>query len=183
MSIFGELDHRLSVVPRWQLLHTIQRQSVAEHMFNVARIAERIATQWFGINEDGYTARILYWALHHDDFEALSGDVPTMVKPYFDEEQFEEEHSNLIKPTKHSTPMHVREIVKLADMLEGFHFICTELKLGNSFVENHHVSYYQEIANFLQATWPDNQHLANLVADAMDEMLDYKSIRHSMRGR
>ena len=181
-TIFNELDHRLSVVQRWGILHTIQKQSVAEHCFNVDRIATRIAKQWFDWVAVDWLLELREYAHNHDNLESVMGDPPTMVKPYIDEDAMAEDHADLVPVM--SPLKDVRDIVKLADMLEGFHFICQEMKMGNNYVENHYDSYFVEIAKFVKETWPHRlDHLAPLVKDLMVSMSEDKSTRFSKRGR
>lgn len=179
-SVFTELDHRLSVVKRWAILHTIQNQSVAEHMFNVARMAERISKQWFGMSDEA-SMRVVRFALHHDDFEALSGDLPTMVKPYFNESEFEREHSELIEAIEEEP--WVVKIVKLADKLEGYHFLCIEAALGNTYSRNHLDAERPIILKYVSSTWPLDDTLFNAVANTMRDFRSSASTRHSKRGR
>lgn len=181
-DIFNELDHRLSVVKRWGILHTIQTQSVAEHCFNVERIATRIAAAWFGIRDAAEFNEISQWALNHDNLESLMGDPPTMVKPYIDEKAMAEDHKDLVFVYQPSP--HFRNIVKLADMLEGFHFICMERALGNNYVQNHHDNYYPEIMGFVERKWGQGSTIQIAVRDLMDSWSDdLRSTRFSRRGR
>jgi 5'-deoxynucleotidase YfbR-like HD superfamily hydrolase len=180
-QIFNELDHRLSVVQRWGILHTIQKQSVAEHCFNVDRIATRIAKQWFGWEDATWLLGIKEWAHNHDNLESVMGDPPTMVKPYINEDAMAEDHADLVPLM--SPPKEVRDIVKLADMLEGFHFICQEMKMGNVYVETHYNNYFQEIGDYVRATFKDPELLYPLLKDLMVSMSEEKSTRFSKRGR
>lgn len=177
-SIFNELDHRLSVVKRWAILHTIQQQSVAEHCFNVERIARRIAVQWFNLPQQELN-EISQYALHHDDLESIMGDPPTMIKPYLDEKAMANDHQDIVP-----TPLvaeHLRAIVKLADLLEGYHFICIERLLGNKFVENHFKNYPAEISNHVKSCFSSS--VAAKVRSLMQDMATDISERHSRRGR
>jgi 5'-deoxynucleotidase YfbR-like HD superfamily hydrolase len=181
-SIFNEMDHRLSVVKRWGILHTIQEQSVAEHCFNVERIARRIAAQWFNLLPPECD-EISQYALHHDDLESIMGDPPTMIKPYLDEAAMAEDHKDLIGLPKLSPQL--RAIVKLADLLEGYHFICIERLLGNRFVENHFKNYPSEIWGHVEKSWPAAAVLKikPRAKAMMADMATDISERHSRRGR
>lgn len=181
-SIFNELDHRLSVVKRWAVLQTITEQSVLEHTANVARMAYRIAVQWFDMKDPSELLDIVMWSLHHDDLESVMGDPPTMVKPYIDEAAMARDHADLVPPY----PVHpeLRKIVKLADMLEGFHFICMERLLGNKFIENHYTSYWSEIGTLIEKSWPDDpDFIKSKVFGVMYDMAEDISERYSKRGR
>lgn len=184
--LFTDLDHRLSVVKRWGIAHTIQTQSVAEHVFNVERIALRIARLWFGIHDHRQLLDIMTMAHHHEDFEALSGDLPTMIKPYFNEGAFEREHKDLV-PTfvpSEEWASSCRQIVKLADMLEGFHFLAMERALGNAYLSEHFEYEGPRIMKYVRETWPDNYLIVSLAQKALiDIVAGCKSSRHSRRGR
>lgn len=182
MTVFNELDHRLSVVKRWGILHTIQTQSVAEHVHNVVRIAKRIAVEWFGVDDPAELLDIIEYAHHHDDFEALSGDPPSMIKPYFNEEALEKDHAALIKKYEPAAHDQCKQIVKLADKLEGYHFLCIENALGNGYSAQHLEKEPDIILRFVGQTWNDKA-LATRVANAMHDMYHERSTRFSMRGR
>lgn len=133
--IFNELDHRMSVIKRWGILHTIQRQSLAEHCFNVARIATAIWVPWLEGRSD-LIDKVYEWALHHDDEEVLTLDLPSMVKPYFDDGKFREDHKDLLRVHRpYNTD--VKNCVKLADKMEGYYFLAMENALGNRYSEEH----------------------------------------------
>src|SRR5262245_21166955 len=127
-EVFDELDQRLGIVPRWVILRTIQKQSVAEHCFNVERIATQIALLWFGETER--VTLISQLALHHDDDEAITGDIPTPAKARLMEEIIDDRDT----PWYTLTSDRDKKIVKLADMMEAWWFLAMEYKMGNSYV-------------------------------------------------
>jgi 5'-deoxynucleotidase YfbR-like HD superfamily hydrolase len=141
------MDHRLSIIKRWSIVHTIQQQSVAEHAFNVERIAIRIARDWFEFTNPSVLFEISQYALHHDDFEAVSGDTPSTVKRYFDVGRAELEHADII-PVVPKPASHLMNIVKLADRLEWYWFLTMESALGNKYIEDYRLELYGIIHQF-----------------------------------
>lgn len=182
MRAFTDLDHRLSVVKRWGTAQTIHQQSVAEHIFNVERIALRIAEHWFGIKDRRILYEIVLWAHHHEDLEAISGDFPSMVKPYFAEEEMAREHADVI-PVSRPFNTDVKNIVKLADMLDAWWFLCIERSLGNRYLDNHYDYEPDRIQNFVTDTWPNNLELYADVYHFVEDAREAGSVRHSKRGR
>jgi hypothetical protein len=180
MKIFSELDHRMSVVPRWGILHTLQDQSLAEHVHNVVRITSRIGPMWFNLNHEELLTALM-WAHHHDDEESLTGDLPAMVKPYFDEAAFIDEHRDLLQATV-LPPEHIVNIVKLADKMEGYHFLRMEWALGNKFIENHLDAEPSIIHEYINKTY-GVVHKLHMLFDDWRSNLDTKSTRYSRRGR
>ena len=181
-KIWSDLDHRLSVVKRWGTTQAIHQQSVAEHVFNVERIALRIAIEWFDIKGYEDLAEIMFWAHHHEDLEALSGDFPTMVKPYLDEDAMASEHADVLLVHQPSCDA-VRHIVKLADMLDSLWFLIVEKKLGSTYLARHLDYEPSRIIQYTEATWPNNIDLLKKVNKCIDDMFEETSIRHSKRGR
>lgn len=182
MEIFGELDHRLSVVKRWPILHTIQTQSVAEHAFNVSRIALRIAISWFDVADHNDLYLIMRWALEHDDFEALTSDLPSMIKPYFDEAAAQKDHADLTGGEL-PIPQQIRDIVKLADKMEGYYFLAMEIALGNQFVRGQYAEEIGIIARYARKTFGPK--ISMKVDDWLFRIREEPliSIRYSRRGR
>ncbi len=91
----------LSNVPRWAIIDTIKKQTVAEHTFRVMAIAKYICDE-YGLDPEP----ILLMALTHDIDEAHSGDIPTPYK------------SNTTRPDTINF-----RAVKLADYIEAIIFL------------------------------------------------------------
>lgn len=118
----------LTIVPRWTIVRTARLQSVAEHSFAVAIIAEQILrlNEHLTVHEPGLTPlcrreRVLWHALTHDVDESVTGDIPRHAK-------------KLVLRPKREIPVLVAipgepltlaelRVVKLADMMEAYTFI------------------------------------------------------------
>ena len=113
----------LSVVPRWSIVNTIKPQSVAEHTFNVVSIVRWLLTHYPSPGVE--LAELLVYALDHDALESVTGDVPATAKRagYVTEN---------VQKRDTETPDRVKELVKLADILEAKWFIRREMALGNT---------------------------------------------------
>jgi hypothetical protein len=93
---------RLDRVKRWGIISMDKAQSVAEHSFNVAIITEIIMASMGFIQEEINT--IVMEALHHDENESRTGDIPSPAK------------------VTHDRPA---TFIKLADTIESYRFAMT----------------------------------------------------------
>jgi hypothetical protein len=140
---------------------------VAEHCFNVERIARRVAEQWFSIRDTERLDRISQLALHHDDDEALTGDIPSPAKHILSEEWLD---SRARLWYNASSPL--RDIVKLADYMEMFRFLALEVTMGNRYVDG----YLAEILDKVVKEYPDMAELW------MEWAMSMRKMRGTTRG-
>ena len=148
-SLFHELDDRMSVVKRWGIVRTIKQQSVAEHCFNVQRIAIKLAGL-VGVLEYERLFEISQAALHHDDDEAVTGDIPSPAKMYVHTEKWVDVQA---RAWYDDASPETKAIVKLADLLEAYHFLALEIRMGNMYVTNHQMGLKTRIMELLNADW------------------------------
>jgi 5'-deoxynucleotidase YfbR-like HD superfamily hydrolase len=156
-SVFDELDYRLSLVPRWVVLGTIQKQSVAEHCFNVERIARKIAVVWFDLQDPKELNLLSQVALHHDDEEAITGDIPGPAKKGI----FNETYLDALSAAWYNVDGQTRRIVKLADLMEAFWFLSMEVAMGNKYVERHRMSTADQMFEYARQFGPEIMHRLN----------------------
>ncbi len=116
----------LSNVTRWHHTATKRRQSVAEHSYNVAMLAQRIAAEIDMIPP--HFAWVATAALVHDLPEVDFGDIPAPTKLFLDHnlgslESIDECTTAMFylrrKMSPPPIPRPVHELVKLADLLEA----------------------------------------------------------------
>lgn len=165
--IFSELDYRMSVVKRWSVVETIRKQSVAEHSYNVAIMADRIARR---LSDDLKLAHaaVLY-ALYHDKIESVTGDFPSYMKAHVNEhpmsllvDGLDEEETN--DGSAGDDPM-VRFIVKCADYIDACVFLRMEISLGNRSVSYHLRHLEARFRRFIEASQGELTADAHLVYD------------------
>jgi 5'-deoxynucleotidase YfbR-like HD superfamily hydrolase len=155
--LLNELDDRLSTIKRWGIVKTIQQQSVAEHCFNVQRICMRLAPLFY-ITESTSLHELSMAALHHDDLESLTGDIPSTAKSYVTVNKQVVDADPQMWYTRASDE--IKAIVKLADMLEMYHFMAMEMKMGNRNIRNHKVRMRRAIDKHIakHPEWPETVH-------------------------
>lgn len=126
------IARNLADVPRWAIIRTIRSQSVAEHQFQVARIAIKLWDQLLGeLRPRDYACKcmMIEYALTHDDDEVVTGDIPSNAK----------KTGGVIvkhKYIKNGVFDWVAKFVKIADVIEGLLFIEEEIRMGNSTLKN-----------------------------------------------
>ncbi|QGH73623.1 MAG: putative hydrolase of HD superfamily [Podoviridae sp. ctpVR23] len=112
---------RLQHTQRWTIVPTTRPQSVAEHSFNVALIAARIA-RYSPVSFD--LAVLGQAALMHDAPEAVLGDIPTPTKSKMRDIGFEPSQLEfMIQGQMSKLPCHYEFVIKAADILDGIHFL------------------------------------------------------------
>lgn len=128
--LWPEADKRLSVVPRWAIVNTIQKQTVSDHCFRVVRLIHRIGDN-VGVSPDAITVAMTR-AIYHDDDEHVSGDVPSIAKKYLDTERLKQDFPAPMSSWQPSGT--VAHLIKVADKVEAILFLRTEIALGNKTV-------------------------------------------------
>lgn len=138
----------MSVVPRWSIVWTLQRDTIANHTYFVAFYAHAIARL---IEWDGDLGELLYRALVHDVEETISGDI---VSPIKDEIINDRADAFLHHKLQERMPFVVQDlediasddedyddeawrIIKSADKIDALIFLLTERRLGNGVVATH----------------------------------------------
>jgi 5'-deoxynucleotidase YfbR-like HD superfamily hydrolase len=140
-SLFPPELRTASVVQRWSIVRTLNRDSVAEHSFFVTYYAITIANL---IKWRGPLDALTFAALLHDSDEFIAGDVVSPVKHgVFDNDKYEtfiEQQMNLRLPmmrarlrtimdSEHGDT--IQKIVKVADKVDAVIFLILEMRMGN----------------------------------------------------
>lgn len=183
MKLLTEFEDRLSVVPRWTIVRTIQKQSVAEHSFRVSLIAEKIAVHWYGVTDHIILYRIQRFSKRHDLLESITSDVPSIVNDLMGHDEVSVRYSDIPDLFLEFNPNPIEKlIVKQADCLEAMIFLNTEVALGNNSVTN----VYNDVQEGLQATYEAARafgaYLDIIRADVRETMLELSTV-HPMNRR
>lgn len=153
---------RLADVPRWAVIPTLRKQSVAEHSFHVVTLCTYIGPMHRAVaTEEVSMGRVLQAALTHDEIEAITGDEPAPVKVHTDGVGMEILANQLgINPYKNSTA--IKQIVKMADIAEAVIFLREEMAMGNQTVER----VYNGLLKHFTARWIDFDYRPRRVTEA-----------------
>ena len=134
-TMFPYRERILAHVPRWAVVPHVRRQSVAEHSFYVALYTDKLCKMLE--LDDLHTSIAVSYALRHDMFEVFSGDIPSPAKRILTSyDTVDAFNSHFVKSMpadyKEGIPIAtVHGVVKLADKLDEFFWLCTETGLGN----------------------------------------------------
>lgn len=124
---------RLSIVPRWTIVPTINQQSTADHSFHVSWIALWLTQYHCYQNLAWFEREVLIYAIVHDSSESISGDFPSSIKeiiqPHFDFKTLDE---GMIPQISNAT----RNVVKVADCIDALLFLKEEMSMGNKRIQD-----------------------------------------------
>ena len=110
---------------RWQIVRTHRKQSIAEHMYQTAMIADLIAREVTNWGDDKRN-HLIWCSLIHDLPEVMTGDIPTPAKRKIGTKDIEAEfwEGRRGKPKKVDETAAV--ILKIADLVEASLFVLIE---------------------------------------------------------
>lgn len=141
----------MSVVPRWSVLWTLNRDVLANHSYYVAMYARSVART---IDWNGNYAMLLFLALTHDLDETVTGDIVSVVKSEildqhrcddFVDLKMRERMPGLMSEIDYilgdpTNKAHQREIdeawrvITVADRLDALLFLIGEQRMGNGVI-------------------------------------------------
>lgn len=163
---------RLSVVPRWTVIPTIRRQSVAEHVYQVQWLTLALMSKTkSGVLTQVEITSALIWALMHEELEAVTGDLPSPTKsPEYKQAMGELlDGVTIVHEADFVTTQRVADLVKVADLLEAVLFLNEEIAMGNKAV----TSIRNERKEKLMGAWAKVQDLFlgdGVLSDFIDEL-------------
>lgn len=134
--MFNHYVRILATVPRWAILPTIRRQHVADHSFYVALYVAELISKYHSTWPADIKFLALRQALIHDAPEARMSDIPGPVKRQIkDPEKFAKFEENVLTKLGFEgwdveTDV-INKLIKVADLIDEFYFICIEINLGN----------------------------------------------------
>jgi hypothetical protein len=116
-------------IKRWTIVSTIQKQSLAEHLFNVAMIARDIC-----VEADIDDTNVVKYALDHDLDEIMTGDIPSPAKARLN---IKDDYNGKSKARCAPTEL---LIVKAADLIDAYLFI----------KHNHHDRHGKQVFRYME---------------------------------
>lgn len=169
-------EDRLSEVPRWTIVRTIQKQSVMDHSARVAIVAPRIATRYYNVEDADILLNVCRAALLHDQDEAISGDISSPAKRMMDLGSFQVnashfaiEHPFTVEMTKEQYDAVVGS-VKAADYYEALVFLAKEQSMGNNSITD----IWNDVIRNFRSKFPDKP---DMVEDLILHAADYRIMK------
>lgn len=141
----------LSYVPRWGIAPRHHQQTVAEHSYYVTLYAAQLCDR-MGVR-DGGRLNVMEYALVHDVFEAWESDIPGPAKrALVDPDRAKTYHAAFAAQMDpyyrgshvlgietvqdgHGVERPIKDIVKVADLIDSVFYLQQELMMGNGFAQ------------------------------------------------
>lgn len=119
-------------VNRFQIVRTQREQTIAEHMYQTAMIADLLAREIVPDWDDDTRNKLVWLCLIHDIPEVMSGDIPTPAKSHAKIHEGEQDvtrefwRDRVGRPKVEKIDPLMMDIMKLADLVEPILFLSIE---------------------------------------------------------